>query len=170
MLIRYLLYYGLLQYLPRSSAKGFKWTRAIRQWCCRPLFLHAGTNINIESRAYFGSGARVTIGNESSIGVRSFINGAVSIGDNVMMGPEVLILTSNHCFSRTDIPMIEQGMSDEMPVFIGNDVWIGQRAVILPGVSIGDGVIIGAGAVVTKDVLPYSIVAGNPAKIIRMRK
>jgi acetyltransferase-like isoleucine patch superfamily enzyme len=65
--------------------------------------------------------------------------------------------------------MYKQGYSSNEPVIIGNDVWIGSRVTILPGVKIGDGAIIGASAVVTKDVEPYSIVAGNPAKKIGSR-
>ena len=86
-----------------------------------------------------------------------------------MMGTDVTIITRNHRFDRTDIPMMEQGFEEERPVYIGNDVWIGDRALILPGVHVGDGSIIAAGAVVTKDVPPYSIVAGVPARKIRDR-
>lgn len=86
-----------------------------------------------------------------------------------MMGTDVTIITRNHRFDRTDIPMMEQGFEEERPVYIGNDVWIGDRVLILPGVHIGDGSIIAAGAVVTKDVPPYSIVAGVPARKIRDR-
>ena len=87
-----------------------------------------------------------------------------------MMAPEVLILGGNHRFDRLDIPMMFQGNVEYAPVEIGNDVWIGSRVIILPGLKIGEGSIIGAGSVVTKDVMPYSIVAGNPAKLIKMRK
>ena len=66
--------------------------------------------------------------------------------------------------------MMEQGFEEERPVVIGNDVWIGDRVIILPGVHVGDGSILAAGAVVTKDVPPYAIVGGVPAKLIRMRK
>jgi maltose O-acetyltransferase len=66
--------------------------------------------------------------------------------------------------------MIDQGFKDKEPVIIEDDVWIGARVIILPGVKIGKGSIVGAGAVVTKDVEPYSIVAGVPAKLIRKRK
>ncbi len=87
-----------------------------------------------------------------------------------MMGPEVLIYTQNHDFSRTDITMDQQGWADEKPVVIEDDVWIGSRVIILPGVTIGKGSVIGASAVVTKSVPPYSVVAGNPAKIVKTRK
>lgn len=87
-----------------------------------------------------------------------------------MMGTDVVVITKNHAFNQTDIPMMQQGFEDERPVIIGNDVWIGDRVIILPGVHIGDGAIIAAGAVVTKDVPAYAIVGGVPAKLIRMRQ
>lgn len=91
-------------------------------------------------------------------------------GDNVMMAPDCIIYVRNHESSRLDIPMCEQGSTEERPVVIGNDVWIGGRVIILPGVKIGDGAIIGAGSVVTKDVSEYDVVAGNPARVIKDRR
>ena len=96
--------------------------------------------------------------------------GDITIGENVMMGPEVVIYQQNHRYDNLDIPMGEQGYTPMESVIIGNDVWIGRRVMIMPGVHIGDGAIIGAGAVVTKDVAPYSIVGGVPAKVIGCRK
>jgi len=84
--------------------------------------------------------------------------------------PEVIILTVGHKYDRLDIPMLEQGHNEPEPVTIGDDVWIGTRAIILPGISIGKGAIIGAASVVTKDVSEYAIVCGNPAKVIKSRK
>ena len=78
-----------------------------------------------------------------------------------MMGPEVYIYTQNHDFKRTDITMDKQGWSAEKPVVIEDDVWIGSRVTILPGVTIGEGSIIGASSVVTKSCPPYSIVVGT---------
>ena len=65
--------------------------------------------------------------------------------------------------------MREQGTSEQKPVLIGNDVWLGRRVLIMPGVHIGDGCIIGAGAVVTKDIPPYSVAGGVPAKVLKSR-
>lgn len=92
------------------------------------------------------------------------------IGRDVMMGPDVVIFTTDHIFSDTSRPMMDQGMAAAKPVTIGDDVWIGQRALILPGVSIGTGAIVAAGAVVTRDVPPFAVVAGNPARIIKDRR
>ena len=86
------------------------------------------------------------------------------------MGPECKIYTINHRFNDIDKPMRLQGFQEERPVFIGDDVWIGGKVIILPGVHIGNHCIIGAGSVVTKDVPEWEIVAGNPARIKKYRK
>ena len=90
----------------------------------------------------------------------------VSIGDYVMIGPNTLITTVNYPISPKKR---RRHLGQAKPVVIGNDVWIGFEAVILAGVTIGDGAIIGARAVVTKDVPPYTIVGGVPARPIRKR-
>lgn len=93
-----------------------------------------------------------------------------TIGKDVMIGPELMCYTTNHETTRTDIPMIDQGFSKTRPITIGDDVWIGSRVIILGGVNVGNGAVIGAGSVVTHDVPPYSVVGGNPARIIKSRK
>lgn len=127
-----------------------------------------GRNVNIEHGAEFD--ARLVVGDNSSVGVDSTVLGPVTIGRDVMMGPECVIITRNHSHSRTDIPMIQQGYEGYRPVSIGDDVWIGRRVTILPGVTVSDGAILSAGAVVTKDVEPYAIVGGVPARVIKMRE
>lgn len=91
-----------------------------------------------------------------------------TMGDNVMVGPNVVMDTSQHNKDRTDIPMKLQGLT-YAPIVIADDVWIGANAVVTSGVTIGRGSIVGAGAVVTKDVAPYSIVGGVPARVIGQR-
>ena len=144
--------------------------RRLRLIVCRHLLGSCGRNVNIESQAYFGSGKNIFIGDNSGIGVNAYLVKTVRIGKNVMMGQDVIILTMNHKFSRTDTPMIEQGLQEEMPVKIVDDVWICVRVIILPGVTIGSGAIIGAGTVVSKDVPDWAIVAGSSARILRYRK
>lgn len=82
----------------------------------------------------------------------------------------IRIMTSIHNTERTAIPMFQQGHLPKRKVTICDDVWIGARVIILPGVTIGTGSIIGAGAIVTKDVPEYAVVAGTPAKVIKYRK
>jgi maltose O-acetyltransferase len=93
----------------------------------------------------------------------------IIIGNYILIAPYVFITTSNHEYSKKNIPIYLQEETGE-DVVIEDDVWIGTHAVILPGVTIGKGSIIGAGAVVTKNVPRYSIVAGVPAKVIKRRK
>lgn len=165
-----MLYYGFAQYLPASTVPGGKIFKKLRLWACRPLFASCGKDVNIEHKAFFHSGSDVAIGNNSGIGINAQLSGKITFGDYVMMGRDVIIMTRNHEFFNTDIPMSQQGFKEERPVFISSDVWIGDRVIILAGVHVGQGVIIGAGSVVTKNVPPYTVVAGVPARIIRARK
>ncbi len=112
-----------------------------------------------------------------SFGKNVFINqeclldphGGIYIGSNVIIGHRTQIYTINHKFKQKNVPIRYQG-SETKPVIIEDDVWIAAGCIILPSVTIGTGAIIAAGSVVTKDVQAYSIVGGNPAKLIRMRK
>jgi maltose O-acetyltransferase len=164
-----LAYYGFLRYLPRSYAPGGTAWKYLRFLACRRLFKSCGTNVNVERGAYFGTGEHLEIGDNSGLGVDCWIERGVSIGANVMMGPEVIIFTRNHRTARTDVPIREQGYEPQQPVLIGDDVWIGARAIILPGVHVGTGAVVGAGAVVSHAVPEYAVVAGNPAREVRRR-
>lgn len=169
-LIRCILYYGFAQWLPASFMPGGSAAKAFRYWVCRGLFRACGKNVNIEHGAFFHSGQRITVGDNSGIGVRAHLSGTITVGNDVMIGKDVIVMTTNHKFDRTDIPMTQQGFQDEEPVVIGNDVWISDRSIILPGVTIGSHAIIAAGAVVAKDVPEWAIVGGVPAQIIKFRK
>lgn len=167
-----LIYKVFLAWLPSTNNSLFvsKWIRKLRGSIgCRCFDKH-GKNVNIERKADFGKGEGIVIGDNSGLGVNCVVRGPLEIGTNVMMGPDVRIMTAKHDTSRTDIPMRQQGHLPKQKVTISDDVWIGARVIILPGISIGTGSIIGAGAVVTKDVPEYSVVAGVPAKVIKYRK
>lgn len=163
--ILFVLYKMTAQWLPISRRSSL--AKKMRGFFGKRIATKFGENVNIERNAVFTP--ELEIGNNSGIGINCEVYGSVVIGDNVMMGPEVVIYTSGHRFDRIDIAMVEQGRSDVKQVKIGNDVWIGRRVMIMPGVTIGDGCVIGAGAVVTKDIPPYSVVGGVPAKIIKSR-
>ena len=87
-----------------------------------------------------------------------------------MLGPEVVFISYNHEVSDVEVPMRAQGATDSKPIIVGNDVWIGMRVIVMPGVKIGSHSIVAAGSVVTKDVPEWGIVGGNPAKVIKYRK
>lgn len=116
-------------------------------------------------------GEELIIGDNVGIAANAFIamRGKLEIGDNTIFGPGVSIHCENHNFSDLETPIRLQGATRK-GVKIGKDCWIGSKAVILDGVTIGDHVIVAAGAVVTKDVPDYAIVGGVPAKVIKTRK
>ena len=172
-----IIYYGFARFLPKSTSPVLgKLSLHIRRAVCRHMFrkdnTHLGRKLVVEKGAYFGSGKSFTVGDEVGIG-RNFksLNRTVTIDDYLMMGEDVLFLGGGHGYDRTDIPMGHQGSKTSTPLHIAGDVWIGARAIILPGCRrIGHGAIIGAGAVVTKDVPDWAIVGGNPATVIKYRK
>ncbi|MBQ4630515.1 MAG: acyltransferase [Clostridia bacterium] len=163
-----LFFYNLIaKHLPKSSSIVNIGQKKIRALCGKLILKKCGKNVNIEKGASFSSG--ICLGDNSGIGVRASISGNCTIGNDVMMGPDCIIHTRNHRFDDITKPMNTQGFQEEKPVVIGNDVWIGSRVTILPGVTIGNHVIIGAGSIVTKDIPDYAIAAGNPARVKKYR-
>lgn len=163
------LYYGFAWHLPTQPMIGWRFEYWIRRRLVKNIFRECGSGVIIKHRAYFGTGAKLVLGDRSQLGHNSRVDNDTVIGCDVMMGPDVIIMSNSHEFSRLDIPMIAQGASQRRPVIIEDDVWIGTRSIIMPGVRVGRGSIIGSGSVVTKDVKPYSIVGGVPARFIKMR-
>ena len=108
----------------------------------------------------------VFIGDYTRIGLHNTIIGPVSIGNHVNLAQGITVTALNHNFADVQRLIDEQGISTK-PVVIGNDVWIGANAVILPGVTIGHHAVVAAGAVVTKDVPDFCVVAGVPAKVVK---
>ena len=116
-------------------------------------------------------GEGLIIGNNVGIAQNCFIQirGKVMIGNDVIFGPGAYLFSRNHKFDNPDLPISVQGETRK-GVMIDDGVWIGARAVILDGVHVGRNSIIAAGSIVNRDVPPYAIVAGVPAKIIKNRK
>ena len=161
-------YYFFARHLPRSHVSYSFGSRAIRYFVLKRLFKKFGRYVNIEPKVIFSNMSESEIGDYSGIGMHSFI-GTVKIGRDVMIGEELMAISRNHIFNDTNIPMRKQGWQEDKPIVIEDDVWIGARVIILPGRRIGKGSIIGAGTIVTKDVAPYTIVAGNPSRVIGKR-
>lgn len=136
----YALYSCTAKWLPVSWR--MRSAKKIRGFMARKVLKSAGENINIERGACFTTGT--SIGSNSSIGINCHIQaGDVTIGDNVLMGPDILIYTTNHETKSIDIPICQQGDTTPKPVVIEDDVWIGARAIILPGVTIAHGSVVG---------------------------
>lgn len=108
----------------------------------------------------------VVIGDHTRIGLHCTVIGPVTIGSHVNLAQGITVTALNHNFADNDKRIDEQGVSTKA-VVIGDDVWIGTNAVILPGVTIGRHVVVAAGAVVTKDVPDHTLVAGVPAKVVK---
>jgi acetyltransferase-like isoleucine patch superfamily enzyme len=152
-----------------------------RNFCCygqvvlmqtTPASLHIGNNFRILRNATVNTieKGRIEIGNNVHVGEGTIISAhhLIRIGNDVLIGPHNVIVDLSHGKESFDIPMRLQPLQSK-PIHIQNNVWISSQCVILPGVTLGEGSIIGAGAVVTKDVAPYSIVAGIPARVIKTR-
>jgi maltose O-acetyltransferase len=165
-----LLYYLILNKLPHSSVPivGLPCER-FKEFFIRKIFKSCGTNVNVARGARFGNGKDIVIGDNSGIGMYCKVPNNIIIGEDVMMGPNVIIFGSNHIFDSTEIPMRKQGMKKYLPFVIEDDVWIGSNVIVMPGLKIKKGTIIGAGAVVTKIFPEFSIIGGNPAKLIKSR-
>lgn len=135
-----------------------------------PLKIEAAGHNTIGIGVIIQGGGQLNLGEMSFIGDYCVIgcNSEITIGRDVMIAQAVTIRDTDHAFARTDIPMNRQGITTA-PIRIGNDVWIGHGAVILKGVTIGSGAIVAAGALVNRDVAPYEIVGGVPARVIGNR-
>jgi len=167
-----ILYYCFAKHLPKSTTPIVgKLAKKIRQSLCKRIFKKCGKGLHVENAVYFGNGKDIEAGDYVGFGSNfKTLNRVLKIGDYLMMGEDVLFLGGVHHFENIDIPMSRQGETGKTPLAICNDVWIGARVIVLPNCKkIGKGVIIGAGAVVTKDIPDYAIVGGNPAKIIKFR-
>ena len=129
-----------------------------------------GKGVRIQPGTWIDYPENLSIGHKTEINRSCFLNagGTIEIGTNVLIGPNVTIYSQNHNFRDRATPICTQGYTRKR-VVIENDSWICARAVILPGVRIAEGTVVAAGAVVTKDTEPYSIVAGVPATQIGKR-
>ena len=129
-----------------------------------------GDNVSIHESFYFTDLKKITFGSNVSIQpMCSFIGpGWIKIGNDVSIAHGVSFISGEHNFDSLEENIKDQGV-EEKDITIGDNVWIGAKATILGGVTIGAGSIIAAGSVVTKDVEPFSVVAGVPAKVIRRR-
>lgn len=138
----------------------------LRRQVLRDLFGSAGENLWIEPPFYCDYGQNITIGNYVFFNFNCVIldPARVEIGDRVLFGPNVQIYTATH---PLDAATRCAGLEGAKPIRIGADVWVGGSAVICPGVTIGDRTVIGAGAVVTRDLPSGVFAAGNPCRVIR---
>jgi acetyltransferase-like isoleucine patch superfamily enzyme len=130
-----------------------------------PFSLGEGSTIEDFSTINNGVGA-VIIGNNSRIGIGNVVIGPVTVGNNVILAQNIVMSGLNHGYEDINLPIHKQPVSTA-PIFIEDDSWIGANAVVTAGVTIGKHCVVAAGAVVTKDIPPFSIAVGNPARVIK---
>lgn len=118
------------------------------------------------------NGDRIELGDRVTFNFGCFVNGfgGLVFHDGANIGPYCMLHTANHNFDDPSRPVVDQGWQDVGPMHIGRNSWIGMGSVVLPGVTIGEGCVVGAGSVVTRDLDPFTIAVGNPAKAIRSRR
>ncbi len=160
-------YVRLLAPLYQHRGRGSKIYPSVRMDTPPYRRFWLGRNSVVESYCCINNAVGdVTIGDHSRIGIHCTVIGPVCIGHHVHLAQGITVTALNHNFQDTDKRIDEQGVSTQA-VTIGDDVWIGANAVILPGVNIGNHVVVAAGAVVTKDVPANTLVGGVPAKVIK---
>ena len=165
-----ILYYGLATHLPPTDAPLGSASQWLRNVLARYLISNFGRSVRVNPKANFGSGRRIEVGNNCNLSSGLRVIGDLKLGNDVMLGPEVVFISYNHKVTDLELPMRAQGATDSKPIIVGNDVWIGMRVIVMPGIKIGSHSIVAAGSVVTKDVPEWGIVGGNPAKVIKYRK
>ncbi len=136
--------------------------------------VHIGNGTRIRPTVLFRDAERIYIGNNCTINHNNVLwagkkNAIIRFGDYVMTGPNVQIYAFDHGMDIADMPMIKQPFT-EQDVIVEDDVWIGAGCILLAGSKIGKGVILAAGSVVTKELPPYTICGGVPAKVIKSRE
>jgi acetyltransferase-like isoleucine patch superfamily enzyme len=152
-----------------ESTKGLR-GKVVRYCLVKSIAKSCGDNVLIERGVYLLSPEEMEIGNNVSIHPMCYIEakGGLVIGNDVSIAHGVTIMTTTHIYDKTDIPIKDQG-SVANNVVIKDNVWIGAKATLLCGITVNQGAIVGAGAVVTKTIPANAVVAGVPARIIKMR-
>ena len=138
-----------------------------RQTAIRDILGSSGENCVVEQPFFCTYGYNTTVGNNFFMNVNGKLmdSGKIIIGNNVFIAPNVSIITEEHAM---DVKQRLAGLEYTHPVIIGNNVWICTGAIVLPGVTIGDNSVIGAGSVVTKDIPANGLAVGNPCRVIRV--
>ena len=167
----YVLYYFIACRLPYAERWKFigRWSAGFRRFLCRRLFGGTGQTFGVGKGVDFGYQAQnIFLKDHANLGdyLKCGGRGRLIVGRHVMMGDDVIIMTQNHKY------LCPEGYDgyEAGNVTIGDYVWVGSRVIILRGVTIGRHAIIGAGAVVTKDIPAYGIAVGNPARVIKSRQ
>ena len=171
--------------IPRNQARPRRWVK----WFLNPLIHHKGKNSLIRSRTrmdilpfnkfYMGDNSTIEdfttinngvgdiyIGDRTRIGLGCTLIGPVKIGNDIRLAQNIVMSGLNHNYEDVTIPTSDQGVTTA-PIVIEDETWLGANCVVLPGVTIGKHCVIAAGSIVTKDISPFSVAAGNPARVMK---
>ena len=142
----------------------------LRQIFLNRLFKSCGKNLVIMPGTWFEHSWNIVLGDDIALNRNCWISGSagITIGNDVIVGPQCIIVSEGHRFDKVGVPISKQGYISQK-IVIGDRCWLGAQSVILPGTTIGDDVVIGAGSVVKGEIPPRTVVAGVPAKVIRER-
>lgn len=175
----------LFMLMPRNQARPRSWVR----WFVNPWIHHRGKHARIRPRTrmdvlpfnkfHLGDDSTIEdfttinngvgdiyIGHRTRIGLGCTLIGPVHIGNDIRLAQNIVMSGLNHNYEDLSKPISEQGVTTA-PIVVEDESWIGSNSVVLPGVTIGKHCVVAAGSIVTKDVPPYSVVAGNPARIVK---
>lgn len=148
----------------------YPWLNRLKSLFLRLNGAVVGERVIFYPGVWIAPGRNLVIGDDVDLafGVLIESSGGVTIGDRALIGFGTKIFSRNHIVPPRGEPIFNSGHTNQ-PVSIGQDAWLGANVIVLPGRTIGEGAVVGAGSVVTKDVPPFAVVGGNPAKILRMR-
>jgi len=163
-----IIYYTIIKHLPHSRYVSL--SNTIRVWYVSKVFkiMPNDKNTTLEPNVYLSNTQGTTIGYNCRVNENVFIQQAI-IEDDVLIAPNVALLSTSHNHSFLHESIVNQGDSEPNPPIIKKGAWLGRNVIVMPGIEIGEGAIVGAGAVVTKNVKPFTIVGGVPAKFIKNR-
>ena len=162
-----IIYYALASKLPNYSYPGGCFYNWVRVFCLKRIIV-IGNECRIMRNVYIGNGNEIIIGDNCRINENVRLDN-IEMGNHVMVARDSVLLGKSHNYKELEIPMENQGNAVTEKIFINDDVWLGLRSIIMPGIKIEKGTIIGAGAVVTKNTELNGIYGGVPAKLIRHR-
>ena len=163
-----LVYYGFARYLPDSSFPGGTAFTVFRGFLCRGFIAGPGENIHVRAGVFLADGRHLYMGDRASIGPGCRIYGA-RLGYGVVIGPHCVFFKENRAADDVTKPVGDHGTTPVKLPVVEDWAWVGERVLVMQGRRIGRGAIVGAGAVVTRDVPPFAIVGGNPARVIGHR-
>ncbi|MDQ7916543.1 acyltransferase [Mesonia sp. MT50] len=166
--LKLFLYYAFIQHLPHSRLLGFSNTIRVGYVSKVLKIMPYDKQSKLEPKVYLSNAKGTKIGYNCRINENVFIQQAI-IEDEVLIAPHVAILSTSHTHDRIDISIVNQGDTKPNPPIIKKGAWLGRNVVVLPGVTVGEGAIVAAGAIVNKDVAAFTIVGGVPAKFIKNR-